>query len=117
MLPTIDSEYLANQVSNFKKTYFQHVMDYGPSQHVNFMLPFSEIKQATGRARITNNIVSLYESYLKLHGLQVLPNELGLMVTVNPKTLVLFGNESIAYNNARDAFRAKSMINGDVDGM
>lgn len=39
------------------------------------------------------------------------------MVTVNPKTLVLFGNESIAYNNARDAFRAKSMINGDVDGM
>lgn len=47
MLPTIDNDYLANQVSNFKKTYFQHVMDYGPTQHVNFMLPFSEIKQAT----------------------------------------------------------------------
>ncbi len=112
-----DYLFLDNQLSYFKRSLFQLISDFGPNYQGNFMISFNDIKNGTGRERLTNVMLEDYEDYLRNHGFNVEPGRDCLLLSTNARSVVTVGNESIDLSNALAQFRARAMLNGDTDNM
>lgn len=117
MLNAEDLKYLDANIKNFKTSFFQLISNFGPQYNANFMLALSDIRHQTGRERLTNVTLSLYENYLRGHGFHVERTDIAITLALNAYSIVTVGNEALELSSALQEFRSRAMFNGDVDNM
>lgn len=117
MLNKEDVRYLDANIKSFKESFFQLVSDFGPRYIANFMLSLDNIKQQTGRERLTDVTLKLYEDYLQNHGFKAERTSTSIMLILDAYNIVTVGNEAMDLSNALKVFRDRAMMNGDIGNM
>lgn len=117
MLNLEDIQYLEDHTRMFKTSFFDLISNFGPNYNAKFTLAFSDIKLKTGRERLTNVTLSLYEDYLRSHGFHIDRTDRSIDLVVNAYSIVSVGNEAMDLSSALREFRSRALMNGDVDNM
>ncbi|WP_208624206.1 hypothetical protein, partial [Proteus genomosp. 4] len=91
--------------------------EFGPDYQANYIINLEDVKQATGRERITESMLSDYINYLNNHGFVSYSDGRFIYLSVSARTVVPVGNEAIRLGNALNVFRTRAQMNGDYNNL
>lgn len=110
-----DYDFLNGITGEFKRSFFMLVSEFGSDYQANYVITLSNIKENTGRERITDVTISDYIEYLKFCGFWPERNQYGISVHIDARNMNIVANDAIQLSNAIEIYRTRAAINGNVD--